>query len=397
MDVTELFLAVPFLSAGDLPALAAVSKGARQLARNEYQSRLKSNNSRQPEELDKGIKKHNCWQLEDFLKGFKKQEIVVYDNKDSIPPWYYRCRERLDFRQHTSWWLNIEEDVVEGRNGQLYLKIKEKEYRFPIDQVDPYQETQETHLGGLHCSYAKDTIVVIGYVRLEDDGYYTGLSRNDTGFDVWGILYRTTSRSGSESLSEDDPNEPVCMQQLTQNMPHDLVADKNLAGGFLSGNGESLVVTTDLYDGGVDLCTLTVYEVTQAGFNSVDSINLDWCSGGASEVVDVSVSTCGQLLSLRNRTPEYELSDKWILYDLRSGENINIEDIAGTGNSRPFAAVETIFFTIDNEIIVKVNRHAVEEEFGAKREGTSSMAQYVQSCFRFLEELPSAVKRVIIL
>lgn len=356
MDVIELYLAVPFLSAGDLPVLAAVSKGAKELARAEFQKRSKSDNRRQLEVLDEGV---------------KKQEIGVHDITSIPPPWYRK------FDHPCKRWQNA---PLEERDGQWYIKIGEEEYHFPSDQLDPTDTTIK------HCSRVEDTIVVIANVDVgaAENGWHNACS-------LWSILYRTTTTGGESDWHSNI--EPVAVQELVNNMQDSLAEANSFGEAFRSGNGKSLVVITEMggYEEQVETCTLTVYKVTQSRLDNVQNILVDWCDEEYGEV-DASLSTCGQLLSVRSTWSQDE-PVTWALYDLRSTPaKVLFEKYV---SSDDYFTVEHIFFTIDNEIVVELDPEYVSAGNDAAHKG-SPMAQYVEKFFSFLKDIPAFAKRVVI-
>lgn len=219
--------------------------------------------------------------------------------------------------------------------------------------------------------------------------YAYGVDRWDG--NLWSILYRTTTGAG-----ESDSNlDPVCVQLLANNVDNTL-AEGDFGEAFRSSNDRSLLVITEMYGprNKVETCKLSVYEVAQVRLDGVLDILVGWCDEKNGDI-DASWSTCGQLLSVLRTYDGDFCPSTWALFDLRStSAKVLFEKDVRVSHKDHFT-VEHIFFTIDNEIVVKVDPGYVSEANYAGHKG-SPMAQYVEEYFSFLKDVPAFAKRVVI-
>eukprot|EP00567_Pseudictyota_dubia_P015632 CAMPEP_0197452310 /NCGR_PEP_ID=MMETSP1175-20131217/31774_1 /TAXON_ID=1003142 /ORGANISM="Triceratium dubium, Strain CCMP147" /LENGTH=388 /DNA_ID=CAMNT_0042985291 /DNA_START=38 /DNA_END=1204 /DNA_ORIENTATION=+ len=344
----EIELSVPFLAAGDLSQLAAVSRAGRDTARASYLSRIHA-----PFALpvgEKGIANaapsvfwdHEapaCYTSPPGKRCFSSSEINIQ---------YF-----LLFREDGSWTLRPRNNKKDPDSDRILALLDEKPFHLP----DHRRFSKDTDI--MHCSLTNNLLVVVFCKNSSADlGENNGIVHDDGNLrkELWGAVY--------EIKREKVAHQPSFLHSLGPRVGPDVFGGLNtvdFGSSFRSANGRVLAIVTSLpgEENSSLEASITIYDVSPEALKERSNFSVPCGDHYDSSSIDVSLSMGGEIASVKTEMSYHEAGYLGV-FDLQAKPCKALFEVADLWE---FGSVEEQYFTPDNEFVLHLSSEVDQDEF----------------------------------
>ena len=354
-----LQLSIPFLSAGELPAIASLSKAASLLARASYRQRI-----REPLRLPEN-------------NNDNKQAVKVYLDSDSAPQFYKEAWWRVNPDHYVDPHWEKDSYLVFGEDARTWeLQTDHPESRIPFrKQILTLLESNDFHFPKelstvnsqiRHCSLMDNVLLVVATVkRLPTTRQEDSIDNNEAEYDeydenivmdIWSFMYKVmVGEQTSTTTQERLQFEPFLVQRLLHDIPQGHFANdywRTFACASRSSNGNTLSVLSKLPNmDQYDNCEIEIFSIDSLnGLKQKHRLVVPYEEDHDEDALaDVSLSSCGQFVSIRC-VYCHLIPGSWSVYDLRGVKPKLLFHFLELGDH--YQTVVEAYFTPDNEFVM---------------------------------------------